>query len=339
MRWLWIICLVALSSVAMAEKGVVTSVTDGRITINRGSLEGVSRGSTWTVYRDGQAVGQAVVESTREYSARAVLQGTAAARVGDVVSSDGTVAAVEEAPAQTESRSGKESTRYARRTYERMLKQRTRSKKFTSQMGGGGLVDSNMVITGLQAANTVRMLDMTNNVGLNSVGFNSGWYNYWAISSLANTAVRTFEQRRMRDRMKQKLRITATYWDDPLVQAYGGYLAVRDDLDNQAAALKNLEVSQEKGTDQYAVFEITFENVGKQMVTTSPVEHHLLLENADGKFLQPSDFDRHLNTELRPGEKIHGYIYYPKISVMGMNEVKLRVNGLAGANGEIVINP
>ncbi len=334
MRQIWITAIILLLSGAVwADKGVVTSVSSGKITINRGSEEGVKKGSTWSVVRDGRTVAQAVVESTEDYSSTAVLSQDGDVRVGDLVTSGSAAAVTTQDSNVVIDSSGldaRESRSQAEDAYRNLLGRRTEDRGFETQLGGSSINGWQAVNTGYQIANWVQLFNANSNIGLsNSI------YTPYVIQSAANAGMSHYYYNEMRQNQKMKVHMEAIYWDQKLSDAYAGYLATRENLDIRGAAIKKMEVARQKGVDRYAVFEVTFENTGRRPAILSPIDHHILLVNADGRYISPSKIDQSLNAELRPGEKIHGFLYYPKISTMGLKEVKLRVQGLLGDQGDL----
>lgn len=333
MRRLWMIAVaLLLTAGAWAEQGVVTAVSAGTITINRGSEEGVRKGSTWTVVRDGQTVGQAVVDSLDEYSATAVVSQGSGIRIGDLVTSGGAPAASgnSEVEVVNASLNSRESLEQAEGAYRGLLDRRTEDRGFETRLGGSSVDGWQALNTGYQIASWVQLFNANSSIGLSN-----NVYTPYVVQSAANAGMSHYWHHQMRQNMKMKVHMEATYWDQKLCDAYAGYLAARENLDIRGAAIKKMEVARQKGADRYAVFEVTFENTGRRPTTLSPIDHHVLLVNADGRYISPSKIDQSLNVELRPGEKVHGYLYYPKISAMGVKELKLRVQGLLGDEGDL----
>ncbi|HPZ07799.1 MAG TPA: hypothetical protein PL110_06785 [Candidatus Eremiobacteraeota bacterium] len=108
--------------------------------------------------------------------------------------------------------------------------------------------------------------------------------------------------------------IKAVLWDEELCAAYSNYNAFQRGANNQQEK-NNLfhEEMKKRSVNTNLVFQLTIDNTNTYPVKLAPFKYKVYLE-ADGNRCDMEKNDTVFDGDIRPGGKVDGFIYFPKVS-------------------------
>lgn len=304
-----LVLLLAWLAPAQAETAAVVIEADGAaFTLNRGQAEGVNPGDRWQVYRNGSRVGEAVVDSVAEYTARAsMLPGSSFVQAGDLVSTGsvtGWSSASEAAPRVASRTLGGQSRERAEDAYRDLLNDRTQGRGFETP------TPANTADTMQDVWSAYHMYDLVSTQWtLDGAYVGDPSMIMWAVGGMISDRNASHQ---MYDGQTVRVDVEVTYWDEELMDRYSDYVAAREATTVEQALQLKSSLYAQKGVGEYTVFEVRLKNVGRVAANLKPFKWHMYLMGPDGRPLEAVRYDASLDSQLNPEQEVAGNVYFPR---------------------------
>lgn len=317
----------AIFSQQINYKGMITRVESAQVVINMGLNWHVVPNTEFYIYRIAQPIGKIKVIQVDEYSSIAAIttiEPGLLLQVGDVVSD---TPYVQPPPQTIEKKKPPQKLEDAQKTYDKILKDRTKDSVFKIASTGSIKIPFNEV------------LNLLSSSGITSYGGNPELNPFYVVN-LASQAYNQYSYTKSQSKGNRVV-IEVVYWDNELLDAYADYYAYKEAKTSpeEKIQIRN-NLIMEKGVDKFIVFHVKIKNEGPGVVQAAPLNWHMYLLNSAGARVKADKYDEVLDKALNPNTETEGYIYFPKTDVQGKsiiepNQVKVVFEDIIGQSGEL----